>query len=231
MFYISSLQGIATPVAMTSDPTPLVWYQFNEGSGTTLANAGSGGSALDAAISGTGTSWVTGYNGTGNALRMTDSGDKATVSANTALNLTTGGTLMMRIKSLSIASPPVWGSPGFTGIQRTTPDGDYTFNLWFDSGVARGFVVVTSGRGDVGYGNSNFTITDWNHITFTYDGVSPQLYLNGTAVGTNRADLTGNFSYTGNNFLSIENANADIDDFRLYSTVLTQAEIAAIASS
>jgi hypothetical protein len=231
MFYIPSLQGIATPVATVSSPTPLVWYEFNEGSGTALANVGSGGSALDATISGTGTSWVTGYNGTGNALRMTDGNDKATVAANAALNLTTGGTVMIRIKSLSIASPPAWESPGFAGIQRTTPDADYTFNLWFNSGVTRGFVVVASDRGDVGYNNSNFTITDWNHVAFTYDGASPQLYVNGTAVGTNRADLTGNFSYAGNNFLIIENANADIDDFRLYSTVLTQAEIAAIASS
>jgi hypothetical protein len=231
MFYIPSLQGLAAPVATASSPTPLVWYQFNEGSGTSLTNAGSGGTALNATISGPGYSWVTGYNGTGNALRLTNSSDKATVAANAALNLTTGGTVMVRIKSLSGASPPVWGSPGFVGLQRTTPDADYTFNLWVNSSVVRGFVVVASGRGDVGHNNSSFTITNWNHLAFTYNGSSPQLYLNGAAVGSNRADLTGNFSYTGNNFLSIENANADIDDFRLYSTVLTQAEIAAIASS
>lgn len=209
-------------------PTPLLWYQFNEGSGATLINAGSGGSALNATVSGTGTSWVTGYNGTGNALRMSDNNDLGSVAATSALNLTTGGTLMVRIKGLSNASPAgAWAEYGFMGIQAN----DTTFNLWFNSYVVRGFVVVASGRGEVAYNNSNFAITDWNHIAFTYDGASPQLYLNGTAVGANRTDLTGNFSYTGNNRLRIESPNADIDDFRLYSTVLTQAEIAAIASS
>lgn len=220
-----------------SSPTPLVWYQFNDSTaadgtsanGGTLTNSGSGGSSLNAAI--TGCTWQAGYNGTGKSLRLVSDSDFALVAATSALNLTTAGTLMVRIKGLDTTEPKTWNSLGFMGLFAA----DYTFSLWANTGVFRGFAVVASGRGDVGYDNSNFNINNWNHLALAYPvavsgGTGPQLYLNGTAVGSTRTDLTGNFSYTQNNILQLRDANADIDDFRLYTSTLTAAEIAAIAA-
>lgn len=220
-----------------SSPTPLVWYQFNDSTaadgtsanGETLTNSGSGGSALNATI--TGCTWQAGYNGTGKSLRLVSGSDFALVAATSDLNLTTAGTLMVRIKGLDTTDPEHWNSGGFMGIEAN----DVTFSFWANTGVFRGFVVVASDRGDVGYSNSNFNINNWNHFALAYPvavsgGTGPQLYLNGTPVGTTRTDLTGNFSYTGNNRLQIRDANADIDDFRLYTSALSAAEIAAIAA-
>jgi hypothetical protein len=223
--------------ATASGPTPLVWYQFNDSAaadgtsanGATLTNSGSGGSGLNATI--TGCTWQAGYNGSGKSLRLVSGSDFVATSATTTLNLTTSGTVMVRIKGLDTTDPKNWNSSGFMGLFAA----DYTLNLWANSSAMRGFVVVASGRGDIGLSNSNFNINNWNHFAVAYPvavsgGTGPQLYLNGTAVGSTRTDLTGNFSYSQNNKIELRDANADIDDFRLYTSVLTAAEIAAISA-
>jgi hypothetical protein len=255
MFYVPSLQGLAAPVATASGPTPLVSYNFNDSAsadgtnanGGTLANAGSGGSALNAAIQRC--TWQQGY--TGRALRFAPRvesnntlTDRAFVSANSALNLTTGGTLMIRLK----CSTNQFNEYGVFGL--IDSNGNQVLTIWAN-GTSSIFtkmsyaVTTTSGAGTNAVSLSSISgfsgIQNWHHYAVTYTSGSFLLYVDGVQRAS-RTDLTGNLSYSGNLTLDLGwigfgnqspgyGWNGDADDFRLYSTVLTQSEIAAIASS
>ncbi|MFK7972639.1 MAG: LamG-like jellyroll fold domain-containing protein [Bacteroidia bacterium] len=81
------------------------------------------------------------------------------------------------------------------------------------------------------WGASDFDVTipgsseGWHHYAVTYDGNTVRLYFDGEVVGTQTANLV-----SGNGSLLIgrwQNArfNGDIDDFRVWDTALSQAEI------
>jgi hypothetical protein len=255
MFYVPSLQGIATPVATASSPTPLVSYSFNDSAvadgtnadGGTLTNSGSGGSSLNASIQQC--TWQQGY--TGRALRFNPRiessntlTDRAFVSANSALNLSTGGTVMVRLK----CSSSQFNEYGIFGLFDSSEN--QVFTIWANGSTNNPTrmayaVRPTSGAGDNAVNLSSISgfsgIQDWHHYAATYTSGSFLLYVDGTQMAS-RTDLTGNLSYSGNLSLNLGwvgfgnqspgyGWNGDADDFRLYSTVLTQAEIAAIASS
>lgn len=240
--------------AASVDPALLVWYKFDDSAaadgtnanGGTLINSGSGGSALNAAIQYC--TWQTGY--TGRALRWTPRieasntlTDRASVTSS-ALNLTTGGTIMCRLKCSSATS---FNEYGVFGLFRS--DGNQVFTLWANGvggGAATRFLgaVTSASATGASAGISDTTgsgaINTWKHYAFTYDGAVTRLYINGSQVAT-RTDITGNFSYTGNltlnlGWISFGNQspgngwNGDADDFRLYNTVLTASDIATIAS-
>ena len=241
---------------VASGPTPLVSYNFDDSAaangtsanGGTLANTGSGGSALNAAIQYC--TWQTGY--TGRALRYAPRietsntlTDRAFVAANSALNLTTGGTIMVRLK----CSSSQLNEYGTFGLFDSS--GNQVFTIWANGTVTQitrmSYAVTTSGAGTATNGIQLSTISgfsgiqNWHHYAVTYTSGSFLLYVDGVQRAS-RTDVTGNLSYAGNlrldlGWISFGNQspgygwNGDVDDFRLYSTVLTQAQIAAIASA
>jgi hypothetical protein len=236
-------------------PTPLIAYNFNDSAaadgtsanGGTLANAGSGGSGLNASIQQC--TWQQGYTGRGLrfAPRAESSNtltDRAFVAANSALNLTTGGTLMIRLK----CSSTQFNEYGIFGLMDSSEN--QIFTIWANGSNGNPTRMVYSIRPSSGAGDnavslssiSGFSgIQNWHHYAVTYTSGSFLLYVDGVQRAS-RTDLTGNLSYSGNltldlGWIGFSNQspgygwNGDADDFRLYSTVLTQAEIAAIASS
>jgi len=89
---------------------------------------------------------------------------------------------------------------------------------------------------------------NWHHLAFTYDGASLKLYIDGTLFRTNAltvpfntgTDPYGSFEsftigglskYTHDNNTWMNNFDGSIDQFRLYGTTLTAAEVGALFSN
>lgn len=250
-----SIHRRRTSYVADTELTPLIAYNFNDSAvadgtnadGGTLANTGSGGTALNASIQQC--TWQQGY--TGRALRFTPRAaasntltDRAFVAANSALNLSTGGTLMVRLK----CSSSQFNEYGIFGLFDSSEN--QIFTIWANGSNGNPtrmacFVRPTSGGGDTAINLNSisalFSLQDWHHYAVTYTSGSFILYVDGVQRAS-RTDLTGNLSYSGNLDLTLGwigfgnqspgyGFNGDADDFRLYSTVLTQSQIAAIASS
>lgn len=246
----------STPAASV-DPALLAWYQFNDSAaadgtsanGGTLTNSGSGGSALNAAIQYC--TWQPGY--TGRALRWTPRAeasntltDRASVTSS-ALNLTTGGTIMCRLKCSSATDFNEYGILGLVDSSE-----NQVFTLFSNkTTVMRTAIRITrtiNGVPTADVQNTGFTlssasipINQWNHYAATFDRTNLRLYVNGTQRSTLTLAAASNFTYTGNLSLSLGwisfgnqspgyGWNGDADDFRLYTSTLSAAEIAAIAA-
>ncbi len=98
------------------------------------------------------------------------------------------------------------------------------------------FAITTSGPGGEQQinGASALAVGVWNHVVVTHNGNTGVLYLNGVAAGTNSAmTLTpSTLGSTSNNYLgksqwSDPYLDGLLDDFRIYSTALSPAEVAA----
>jgi hypothetical protein len=246
MFYIPSLQGLAAPVATASGPTPLVSYNFNDSAsadgtsanGGTLANAGSGGSALNGLISGPNITWTTGYSGRAlSILSTTDpNGTYSTVKTatpNTSLNSLNNFTIMARLKAITGNS----NLGEFFHVAIFDVNENIILSLYANNNTVRVVIYPESASSP----NTNVVsttlkspATTWTHYAVSYDGTTTRIYTDGTLSASSTA-VSGNLKQLGNRTILIGSGygiiSGQVDDFRLYSTVLTQAEIAAIASS
>ena len=87
------------------------------------------------------------------------------------------------------------------------------------------------GAGHTVQSSVGLTVNAWYHIAGTYDGSTMNIYVNGQLVGS--ASASGNINgYTGPLRLAANGSggevwNGKIDDVRVYSRALSQAEIQA----
>ena len=116
---------------------------------------------------------------------------------------------------------------------------DYMF-LTISNGTNVRFAITTSGPGGEQQinGTGVLPLNTWSLVTVTMSGTTGTLYVNGTPVGTN-PDLTitpaslgtttqdwiGRSEYAGDPYL-----DASVDDFNIYNTALTAAQVATLAS-
>ena len=98
------------------------------------------------------------------------------------------------------------------------------------------FGLLTTGNTEQDINGPNaLTIGVWNHLAVTLKGDTGILYLNGVAVGTNSAMTLkpAGLGSTPNNYLGRSQfaanpyLNGALDEFRIYNTALSPAEIAA----
>lgn len=189
--------------------TPLAAYAFNEGSGTTSADAvgtrhlsGLGASASWAASGHTGTA-------------LAKNASHVVVPTITGLQ-TSARTLMF------------WAKP--TG----TSDGWWT-QFYITSGDTAAWGIGRIGgslycRARIGGSNTNLTTTGlasgtWAHVAITYDGTTFRAYLNGTQFSSQA--LSGTID-TANEVRIFDAGSAvEIDDLRLYGTALDATAIQA----
>ena len=216
-------------VATVNVTDAVVWYDFDEATGTKLSNLGTGGSAYDAttAVASTAATGHSGYalncDGTNQYATIAKEltfGDNVTISAwvystdNTkqAMLYCFGAKTWMNEKSgqtgkLAAGMEPGWGQTS----------GAYN-NVVTDS------AAIPQGR--------------WVHVAVTYEGTTAKLYRDGELVATKvllnkPSDYNG--SYT-QNFIgrSATAWTADpkfqgyIDDFKIYNRALSAAEITSI---
>jgi beta-galactosidase len=202
----------------------LAWWKMDESSGSTAADAS--GNGLDAAVSG-GT-FTTGY--FSNALRFNGSGNAATFASPDTALITLAGWARADAQGNSLY-PRIFDTPGYRLFFR------------FDSQGSNGldFATYSTGNGDWFSGANTISTGTWYHVAARYDRSSlanlPALYVNG-----NRLALTTITSpsgtqppYSGTGYIGNKSGltrawNGLIDDLRIYNRLLTDSEIAALAS-
>jgi PKD repeat protein len=208
---------------------PVLWYKFDEGSGTTAQD--SSGNGFHGSIKGS-VKYVDGkigkalsYNGT--------SGSYVTRSDSNALH-SAGLTVMAWIKPAT--DPNSWS--GFHVI--LTKADQYLFRFSGDDlygntyrdlygGVASGGSVFIQGE------SFDWQPNEWYHVAFTYEGTVLKLYVNGVEKASQEYHLPIYYSnipvFVGSNFAGYDGIfNGVIDDVRIYNRALPQGEIQFLIS-
>ena len=203
--------GATSAVAV---PGLVAAYSFDEGSGTTVADAsgsGNGGTA-------SGTTW-TSSGKFGSALVFNGSSARVTVPDSASLRLTTGMTLEAWVYPTTVSS--AWRDVIYkandnyylegTSDNASRPGGGGTF---LSSPV---------------YGTAALTANSWSHLALTYDKVTLRLYVNGVQVAS--AAATANIA-TSSNPLQIggddiygQFFSGRIDEVRIYNRALSATEV------
>jgi hypothetical protein len=192
-------------------------YGFNEGSGTTTADAS--GNANTGTTSNT--TW-TSSGKYGSALSFNGTNSWVTVADANSLDLTSALTL------------EAWGRPsslsGWRAVLVKEQPSELCYSLYANSDTAApvGDLYI-GGAEQILHGTSAVPLNTWTHLALTYDGATMRLYVNGTQVSSQAR--TGNVA-TSANALRIggdsvwgEYFNGLIDEVRVYNRALSASEI------
>jgi hypothetical protein len=149
------------------------------------------------------------------------------------------------VQSLSDFTISAWVNPSAdTAWSRVfdfgTGTGDYMFLTLNAGGGPIRFAITTTGPGGEQQinGTAELPLNTLSHVAVTLSGTTGTLYVNGAVVGTN-PDLTltpadlgnttqdwiGRSQYPGDPYLA-----ATVDDFQIYSSALTAAQVGALAA-
>ena len=235
------------------DPDLVLWYKFDEASGTTAADAAAfGGTARNGtiAVAGTGTAAFSTTHQVGTHALLLTPGSSSPNMNGAAVTLPslqtlapTAITIASWINITTNTAAQNWERVFDFGVPATTPS-VYMFLTarTNDSVSSARFAITTTGGAPTAEQRLSGTAvlaTGWHHLAVvlpagaTYTGT---LYIDGVAVATNNAmtlhatDLgatTGN--YIGRSLYAADSYfNGSIDDFRVYKRALTLAEITAL---
>lgn len=208
-------------------PPVIVQYSFNETSGTTASD--STGNGMDGALKGSAT-WVQGKQDNGLQLNGTDSYVKMPAG------------ILSRVHDITIAT---WVKANKLGnYARIFDFGSGTNTYMYLSpkvgggGMKFGITTTGNGPGQEQVINAPALPTGvWKHVAFTLSGKTGILYVDGVQVGIN-TNITLDPSSLGktiNNYIG-KSQFADpyldgiVDDFRIYSSALSAADIASLAA-
>jgi glucose/arabinose dehydrogenase/fibronectin type 3 domain-containing protein len=210
----------ATTLDASAPPPGLVGaWGFNEGSGGTTADGSGKGNQGTV----TGAAWST-QGKYGGALSFNGSSSLVRVADSNSLDLTTGMTLSAWIN-------PAANQSGWRTILQKQTDA-YFLNASNSTGALR-----PSGGGTFGTGDSYLSgptaspVNAWTYVTYTYDGTTQRVFVNGVQVATKATtgaiQVTANPLWIGGNQPYGEYFNGLIDEVRIYNRALTQTEIQA----
>jgi chitodextrinase len=190
-------------------------YSFDEGSGTTAADASGNGNTgtLSGAV------WTTaGRNG--GALSFDGAGDYVTVADKASLDLGAGATVEAWVYPTS--------NTGFRSVvAKERGGGGFPYGLETSSGVPDGFVTTTGNA--TAAATTALAASMWTHLAMTYDGATVRLYVNGGLAAS--TSVTGALTVSadplriGGDVTWAEWFQGRIDDVRVYSRALTAAEV------
>ena len=214
--------GLAAAQAAAAPPGQVAAYGFNEGAGTTVADAsgsGNGGST-------SGATW-TALGRYGGALSFNGASSSVIVNDSASLDLTTGMTLEAWVNPTALGSS---GSSWRTAVTKQTTNG-VAYTLYANNGGARPAGQVNIGGEQNAIGTAQLPLNAWSHLATTYDGATLRLFVNGTQVATKAqtgsiAVSTGQLRIGGNTIWG-EFFSGLIDEVRVYNRALPAAEIQA----
>jgi uncharacterized protein YjdB len=191
-------------------------YNFNEGSGTTVADATGNGNT--GAIAGA--TW-TASGKYGAALTFNGSSSWVTINDVTSLHLTNGMTLEAWVKLTTIT--------GWQAVIIKEMPSDLCYALYAGSDQNQPDAALNT-RADLNvYATAGLTANTWAHLAATYDGANVGVYINGTLVQT--VPDTGNLAAStsplriGGDSVWGEYLNGVIDEVRVYNRALSVTEI------
>ena len=194
-------------------------YGFNEGQGTTTADAS--GNGLAGTLSNA--KWVAGK--FGNALQFTGASNSRVTVANTPLlQFTTAFTLSAWV------NPAASQHSEAMVIGKEIP-GNLPYVLYAKgSGIGPDAYVLINGNYQLAASANTIPANTWTHLAVTYDGATLSVYVNGTLAASTA--VTGNLT-TGSGALRIGNNTVfgsegfigSIDEVRVYNRAISAAEI------
>jgi hypothetical protein len=202
----------------------IVWYKFNETTGTTASDASGNGN--NGTLNG-GASFVAGQ--TTNALSLNGSTGYVSMPAGVVSSLT-DFTISAWVK---LTTSNTWNRVCDLG----TGTSAYLF-LTANSGNAPRFAIKNGGSEQQITGTSALPTGTWVHLAVTLSGNTGTLYVNGTAVATNTGITikptnlgSTTLNYIGRSqFLSDPYFNGLIDDFRIYGRALSSTEVSSLTN-
>ena len=220
-----------TAQAVTLAPPPpgaglAASWGFNEGSGTLTTDSSGNGNTGTLSDS---TSWVTSAKH-GAGLSLDGSGKSVQIPNSSSLDI--AGTQIT-------VSFWVWVDPSTTSdsviLEKPWTAGSqsspfYQFGVEFGSSAKTAdFYFATTGGVPNGPFSMPMTIGTWAHITFTYDGLMVRGYRDGTQVVSTAAGgslvARSNAQQIGVDAAGRQAFKGQLDDVRIYSRVLSDAEI------
>jgi Concanavalin A-like lectin/glucanases superfamily len=194
-------------------------YSFNEGTGTTVADASGSGNA---GTIGTATWTMAGR--CGSALAFNGTTARVDVGDAASLHLSTGMTLEAWVNPTVVSS--AWRDVIYKGN-----DNYYLMATTTRSSRPGGGGTFGGGNPIETFGASPLAVNTWTQLATTYDGSVLRLYVNGVQVSSR--NRSGNFA-TSTNPLSIggdpiyaQYFTGRIDEARVYNVARTQAQIQA----
>ncbi len=211
-----------------SGPTPVAAYAFEEGSGTSVADAS--GNGLTGTLT-NGPTWVAGKYG--GAVGFDGSNDYVSLGNPTQLQLT--GSMTISAWIYSAAFP---GDDAAIVSKRNGGESGFQLDTTIDRGPRTiGFKLTNSSGGQMfRYGATAMQTNTWYHVAGVYNATAGTLdvYLNGQL---DNGPFEGTVTSSQQNSSLAVNIgrrasggflhNGRIDDVRIYNTALTQAQIQA----
>ena len=174
---METLEGRIAPATLVAA------YGFNEGSGSTVADASS--NSNPGTISNA--TWTTAGK-YGNALVFNGTNALVTILDSASLHLTTGMTLEAWVNPSTVSS--AWRDVIYKG------NDNYHLEATSSNGSKPAGGGTFGSKTTETYGNAALAANTWTFLTETYDGSTLRLYVNGTQVsskrkrGTSRPRLT-----------------------------------------
>jgi hypothetical protein len=194
-------------------------YAFNEGSGSTVADASGHGHA--GTISGA--TWTTGKYG--QALSFDGTNDWVTIADSNLLDLTTGMTLSAWVY--------LTANTGWRTVIIKERVGNEVYTLHANTNQNRPqLAIVSGGSGQLQVlgGPARLALNLWTHLAATYNGTVLRLFVNGVevasrAVASGAVMTSGAPLRIGGNSIWGEFFKGLIDEVRIYNRALSGAEI------
>jgi hypothetical protein len=215
-------------LAVISGTAPHAALSFNEGNGSTAADATGKGHAATLQA---GATWATGRSGT--AVALDGKGGYASLPAD----------LMVDVADFTVAAWVYWNTAA-------------TWARVFDFGAGTGRYMMLAGRSSAGVARFAITVDGysgeqaiagttavptgrWVHVAVTLSGQTGTLYIDGVAAGTNAAMSLSPMQLLGTsqNWIGRSQFAADpsfdgrIDDFRIWRGALDAAAVAVLAGA
>jgi hypothetical protein len=215
---LSPYSNVATATTLqgtNTSPSGLVAaYTFNEGTGTTVADASGNGNTGTI----TNATWTTGKYG--KALSFNGTNALVTINDAPSLHLTTAMTL------------EAWINPGAVVHQWEDIIYKANDNYYLEATSSKN---VPAGGGTFGtagvvtFGTAALPQNAWSHVALTYNGATLRLYVNGVQVSsqarTGNIVTSTNALQIGGDSLFTQFFKGLIDEVRVYNVALTAAQI------
>src|SRR5262249_4619721 len=154
--------------------TYVAGYSFDEGTGTTVADASGKGNTGTVSN----TTWSTAGK-FGNALSFNGTNSWVTVADSTSLHLT--GAMTLEAWVMPTAASTDWTA----GVIKERPAG-LAYALYAADGAGKppaGYINPTGNDAEA-VGTTALPLNTWSHLAATYDGTTIRMYVNGVLVGS-----------------------------------------------